>query len=134
MTKAVTGSKTAASALAHLAGLVRDVAAGLPETGGVEETRKWGQLAFLPRKPRVGTTVRLDILSDDPPRVGVYVHCQTTLIDTCRSLYGDVLTCEGNRAIILDASRPLPEAELQHVFQLALTYHMAKKAKRAKTF
>lgn len=107
--------------------LIREEAVLLPEIGGLEETRKWGELAFLPQKKCVGTTLRVAVASETPPRVGLYVHCQTSLIATCCDLFGDRLTYEGKRAVIVEADKPLPAAELRHISRMALTYHIAKK-------
>jgi len=115
-------------ALTQLRDMVRDVADGLPEIGELVETLKWGQPSFLPKRARVGTTIRMDAISDDPPRIALYVHCQTSLVETFRELYPDVLTFEGNRAVVLDASSPLPEKELRHCIEMALIYHKAKRA------
>ncbi len=114
-------------ALLRLRDMVRDVAATLPETGGLVETLKWGQPSFLPKRARVGTTIRMDAVSEDPPLIGLYVHCQTSLVATYRELYPDVMTFEGNRAVLLDASKPLPESELRHCIEMALMYHKAKR-------
>jgi len=117
--------------ISALRGLVLSVSKSDAAIGDLTETLKWGQLAFLPKKPRVGTTVRMDMVSEDPPRVALYFHCQTSLVETYRELYADDLNFEGNRAIILDASRPLPEDVLRHCLHMALTYHKAKKGKAA---
>ncbi|CDO61409.1 hypothetical protein BN1012_Phect3197 [Candidatus Phaeomarinobacter ectocarpi] len=111
--------------------LVREVAKSNADVGELVETLKWGQPSFLPKGPRIGTTVRMDAVSKDPVRVALYFHCQTTLVETFRELYSDTLNFEGNRAIVLDVSRPLPEAELRHCIEMALTYHKAKRTKAA---
>ncbi len=111
--------------------LVREVAKSNADVGELVETLKWGQPSFLPKRPRIGTTVRMDAVSEDPARVALYFHCQTTLVEMFRELYSDTLNFEGNRAIVLDASRPLPEAELRHCIEMALTYHKAKRTKAA---
>lgn len=111
--------------------LVREVAKSNADIGELVETLKWGQPSFLPKRPRIGTTVRMDAVSEDPVRVALYFHCQTTLVETFRELYSDTLNFEGNRAIVLDVSRPLPEAELRHCIEMALTYHKAKRTKAA---
>jgi len=121
-------SRAVQPALMQLRGMVREVASSIPEIGGLVETLKWGQPSFLPKRARVGTTIRIDAISDEPPRVGLYVHCQTSLVETFRELYPDVLMFEGNRAVVLDASRPLPERELCHCIEMALIYHKAKRA------
>jgi hypothetical protein len=56
----------------------------------------------------------------------MFFHCQTDLVDTFRELYPK-LSYSGNRAILLDAGKKLPEAELRHCVALALTYHLRKR-------
>ena len=114
--------------MARLRTLVREVAKDNPQIGELIETLKWGQPAYLPKKPRTGTTVRMDVVSEAPARVALYFQCQTTLVETFRALYPDVLSFEGNRAVVLDAAKPLPEDELGHCIGMALTYHTAKRA------
>ena len=92
--------------------LVREVAKSNADVGALVETLKWGQPSFLPKRPKTGTTVRMDVVSEKPARVALYFHCQTTLVETFRELYADALSFEGTRAIVLDASKPLPEDEL----------------------
>lgn len=111
--------------------MARQVAKSNPDVGELVETLKWGQPSFLPKKPKIGTTVRMDVVSEDPARVALYFHCQTSLVETFRELYPDTLHFEGNRAIVLDATKPLPEPELRHCIEMALTYHKAKRTKAA---
>lgn len=111
--------------------LVREVANSNPDIGELVETLKWGQPSFLPKRPKIGTTVRMDAVSETPPTVALYFHCQTSLVETYRELYPDTFTFEGNRAIVLDAKKPLPQAELRHCIEMALTYHKAKRTKAA---
>ncbi|MGD1935585.1 MAG: DUF1801 domain-containing protein [Candidatus Phaeomarinobacter sp.] len=121
-------SKTVQPSLKRLRKLVHEVVSATPEIGEIVETLKWGQPSFLPKRARIGTTVRMDAVSETPPRVALYFHCQTTLVDTFRHLYPDALEFKGNRAVLLDASKPLPEAELRHCIEMALIYHVAKRA------
>ena len=88
------------------------------------ETLKWNQLAFLPDKPNIGTTIRLDATVDG--QIAAYFHCKTTLVDTFRELYPKTFRFEGNRALIMHADN-LPESALKHCFALALTYHQDKR-------
>ena len=111
-------------ALELLAGLIREVGNGLPEIGELVETRKWDQQSFLPKKARVGTTVR--IAAPSPTTVAMYVHCQTTLVDQWRGLFPE-LTFEGNRALVMDATAPLPLEALKVCVRSALLYHLAKR-------
>jgi len=90
------------------------------------ETLKWTQLAFLPAKPRTGTTIRLDVVEGN---LIAFFHCQTTLVDTFRQLYPQEFCFEGNRALIVPINQPIPTEALKHCFGLALTYHSAQRRK-----
>ncbi|MBU1376575.1 MAG: DUF1801 domain-containing protein [Alphaproteobacteria bacterium] len=92
---------------------------------GVEliETLKWGQPAYLPARPRVGTTVRIDAVKGSPELYAVYVNCKTTLLDSYRLLYPDAFAFEVQRALIFSTAEPPPEEALRHCLALALTYH-----------
>jgi hypothetical protein len=46
--------------LLHLRALIFAAAADLPGTGGLVETLKWGQPAYLTVKPKTGSTIRID--------------------------------------------------------------------------
>ena len=107
-----------------LARIIRRVAATLPEIGELVETEKWGQQAFHPSRPRIGTTIRIDKVNER--EVAMYVHCQTTLVDTFRSYFPD-LTFQGDRGIIFDVSCPLPEHEIEVCAREALLYHLNKR-------
>ncbi len=109
--------------------LIFRTAARTPGVGELQETLKWGQPSYLTSETKSGSTVRIDAIKDDPNHVAVYFHCQTNLVSTFRDMYGDALSFEGNRAIILDTRQKLPEKELRHCLAHALTYHLAKKKK-----
>lgn len=104
--------------------------AAVAEVGPLTETLKWAEPAFLPAKARTGTTVRLGWKPPSPERCAVLFHCQTTLIDDFRGQFAKELRFEGNRAIVLDAGRPLPEAPLAACLAMALTYHHHKRRGR----
>jgi hypothetical protein len=91
--------------------------------GDLVETLKWGQPAYLPATPRMGTTVRIDALKGSKAGYGAFFHCQTTLVATFRERYGDAFRFDGNRAIVFSADEKVPEKALQHCFALALAYH-----------
>ncbi len=111
--------------------LIYSTAAGNSQIGPLVETLKWGQPAYLPQKPRTGTTVRLGFTDKTPDRIQMFVHCQTTLIDTYRTILGsepgDVLSFEGNRAIVIAIKPALPTAPLALCIDAAFTYHLKKK-------
>ena len=87
------------------------------------ETLKWGEPAYLPKRPRIGTTLRLNTLKSGAG-YALYFPCTTTLADTFRGLYGAALTIEGARAIVFGMGDAVPEAELRHCVAIALTYHL----------
>lgn len=109
--------------------LIFQTAAKTEGVGELQETLKRGQPSYLTPETKSGTTVRIDAIKDDPNHVAVYFHCQTNLVPTFRDMYGDKLTFEGNRALVLDVRQKLPEKELRHCLASALTYHLAKKKK-----
>lgn len=94
----------------------------------LKETLKWGQLSFTCSK---GTTVRIDKPKYSSCHYGLYVHCQTCLIDTYKTLYGDLfndknISYENNRAIIFHQDQELPTVALKHCLLLAFEYHQRK--------
>ncbi len=98
-------------------------AARTANAGPVEETLKWGEPAYLTKE---GSTVRIDWKERSPHEVAMYFHCQTSLVDTFRALYGDLLRFEGNRAILLGLDDEVPVEAIGHCVALALTYHRVK--------
>jgi len=123
--------KQAQVKLLQLRKLIYNTAAGNSSIGPLVETLKWGQPAYLPKKPRVGTTVRLGFSDKTPDKIQMFVHCQTTLVDTYRTLLGsepdELLSFEGNRAIVIAMKPALPKAPLALCIEAALTYHLNKK-------
>ncbi len=117
--------------LTRLRALVLETAVETVGVGRIEEALKWGQPSFLTPDTGAGSTVRIDAVNGSRPSVAVYFHCQTDLVSTFRQIYPDTFEFEANRALHLDAGRPLPETELKHCISLALTYHLRKKRKAA---
>lgn len=109
--------------LMQLRHLILEVASENPKIGALEETLKWGQISYLPKKRKVGTTVRIDQVKDSQ-QVAMFVPCSTTLLDTYRTMYADELSFEGDRAILLDIDTDLPIDKLRACIELALTYHL----------
>lgn len=112
--------------LLALRNLILTTAAETKSVGPLVETLKWGEPAYLPTAPRVGTTVRINALKGSPDKVAVLFHCQTNLVASFRERYPDVLKFEGNRAIVLPVAKPLPKQALKHCIAMALTYHLRK--------
>jgi hypothetical protein len=106
--------------------LILDTAKTTKGVGRIEEALKWGQPSYLTAETGSGSTIRIDRVKSADNQVAVFFHCQTDLVDTFRELYPK-LSYSGNRAILLDADKKLPEAELRHCVALALTYHLRKR-------
>lgn len=118
--------KATRSALQALRELILATAAETQGVGALVETLKWGEPAYMPKTPRVGTTVRINALKGSPDRVAVFFHCQTNLVASFREQYPDLLEFEGNRAIVLPVAKALPAKALKHCVAMALTYHLRK--------
>jgi len=89
----------------------------------LEETLKWGEPAYLTKH---GSTVRIDWKSKHPNNFFIYFNCKTTLVETFKEIYFDVLNFEGNRAIVLKVDGPLPKNELAVCILMSLRYHKIK--------
>tara|TARA_R110000868_G_scaffold96110_22_gene264431 strand:- start:3129 stop:3536 length:408 start_codon:yes stop_codon:yes gene_type:complete len=110
--------------LMALRGIIFRTATETEGVGEIVETLKWGQPSYLTMKPKSGTTIRIDAHGDG---CAIFVNCKTTLVDTYRELYGDVLKFEGTRAVVFSVKDELPADVVQHCVALALTYHKRKK-------
>ena len=108
------------SDLAPLRQLVLSVAASNPAIGSLAESLKWGEPSYTPQKKGIGSSVRIALRKDG--MVALNFICHTGLVDRFREIYGDSLAFEGNRTIVMDPSKPLPEPELRHCIAMALTY------------
>ena len=110
--------------LERIRALIFETAAALDGVGPITETLKWGEPAYLTERSRSGTTVRLGWKAARPQECALLVHCQTTLVDTWRSLFPELIF-DGNRALRLPLDEPLPEPALRRCIEMALTYHRA---------
>lgn len=100
------------------------------ETAGVgplTETLKWGEPAYLTEATGSGSTIRLG-LPKSPGNVGaVLFNCRTSLVETFRARFPEAFAFQGNRAILLDPSVPLPADPLAICLAMALTYHCRRR-------
>jgi hypothetical protein len=113
--------------LAALRRLILDTAKTTKGVGAIKETLKWGQLSFVTPETRSGSTIRIDVVKSNPKRYAMYFHCQTNLVASFRQLYPKEFAYEGNRAILFDLDKSVPEKPLRHCIALALTYHLEKR-------
>jgi Domain of unknown function (DU1801) len=106
--------------------LIFKTAAVTPGVGELEETLKWGEPAYLTSKSRTGSTIRLGWKKSKPTQVAMYFNCQTTLVETFRSLFPDDFEFEGKRALVFTESAPVPTDALCLCIATALTYHLKR--------
>jgi uncharacterized protein DUF1801 len=118
--------KPVSTRLRALRKLILETARKTDGVGPIEETLRWGQASYLTSESKSGSTIRIDQVKGTSGQYAVYFHCQTNLVETFRELYPQ-LRFSGSRAILLDATEEMPEAELRHCVALALTYHFNKR-------
>ena len=114
--------ETARTRLEELRNLVLRVISEL-ELGEVEESLKWGEPSY---SVKTGSPLRMDWKLKSPNNYYLFFNCQTKLVDTFRELFGEKLEFDGNRAIVLSLSEPLPETTIKQCLELALTYQQRK--------
>lgn len=107
--------------------LILDVANHHPEMGALEETLKWGEPSYLPKKKNIGSTVRLNWRPAYGEKVGLFVMCSTSLISEFKTHYPDELEFEGKRCVWVPLKGALQVEPLKHCIALALTYHLRKR-------
>jgi hypothetical protein len=103
--------------------LIFETAADIEGIGPLTETLKWGEPAYLTEATGSGSTIRLGWFRSSERECAVLFNCRTTLVDDFRSQFPGVFAYEKNRAILLDARKPLPSAPLSACLGMALTYH-----------
>ena len=109
--------------------LIFNVAANNDDIGALSERLRWGQVSYLTKQTKSGSTVRIDALSRH--KIAIYFICTSNLVEEFRRHYGDLLTFSKNRAIHLDPDKALPTNAIKHCIELALTYRLRKKINRA---
>jgi len=103
--------------------LILRTASSTEGVGELEETLKWGEPAYLTSKSKSGSTIRIDWKKVQPDEYAMYFNCQTTLIETFKTLFPTEFKFEGNRAIVFKVSESVPADSLVFCAAAALTYH-----------
>lgn len=103
--------------------LVLKTAVCTPGVGPLEETLRWGEPAYLTTQSKSGSTVRMDWKAKQPEQYAMYFNCQTTLVETFKTLFPTDFQFEGNRAIVFKLADTVPRSALQFCVATALTYH-----------
>lgn len=103
--------------------LIYTTASTTPGVGPLRETLKWGEPAYLTEVTGSGSTIRLGRSRSPAASCAILFNCRTTLIETFRAHFSETFAYQGNRAILLGASGPLPTEPLAICLAMALTYH-----------
>ena len=111
--------------------LIFAIATAHDDIGRLTETLKWGEPAYLTDETGSGSTIRLGRLKDSE-HAAILFNCKTTLIDTFRERFPDQFEYRQTRALLLPAAGKLPKRELSICLSLALTYHLDRRAKKAR--
>ncbi len=111
--------------------LIFETAAEIDAVGALEETLKWGEPAYLTSQSKSGSTIRIGWKRSHPTKYALYFNCQTTLVDTFRTLFDGELEFEGNRAIVFDDDESMPIDATRQCIAAALTYHRARRRSTA---
>ena len=109
--------------------LILDVAAKTPGVGALEETLKWGEPAYITAVSKSGSTLRIAWKKSTPTQYAMYFNCQTTLVDSFKTMFPTAFKFAGNRAIVFDAHDEMPVEALRICIAMALTYHSNRRAK-----
>jgi Domain of unknown function (DU1801) len=105
--------------------LILDTAANTEGVGALQETLKWGEPAYVTAQSKSGSTVRID-RKKKSDSYAIYFNCNTTLVDSFRSLFPHSFTFEGNRALVFALNDDLLKKDLSFCIGMALTYHVKK--------
>jgi hypothetical protein len=109
-----------------LRAMVFEVAASTAGVGELQETLKWGEPAYLTAGSKSGSTIRIAPRKASSTQYALYFNCQTTLVDTFRTLFPTEFSYEGNRSIVFDTNTKVPAQALKFCIAMALTYHRNK--------
>ena len=115
---------TVRSKLLGLRQLIFETAEKTSGVGPVQETLKWGVPSYHDGSKN-GTPIRL-APAKEPGHYGLYVHCQTSLIDDFRKAHPDSFKYGGTRALLFGPEDQPPQPELEEFITGALTYHRSK--------
>ena len=116
--------------LLALRALIFKTATTTDGVGKLEETLKWGEPAYVTSESKSGSTVRIAWKKSAPAQYAIYFNCQTTLVETFRTLFPSEFKFEGNRAIVFAVSGIVPTDSLVFCISAALTYHRNKASSR----
>ena len=108
--------------LLQLRTIIFDVAAS-HQLGEVHESIKWGEPSY---SVKGGTPVCMGWKATTPQQCFLFFNCHTSLVETFRERYADLLILQGNRAIVLNLNSPIPALIFRQCVKMAFTYKTIK--------
>ena len=78
--------------------LIFEVAQDDPRIGGIEETLRWGEPAYITSQNKTGSTIRLGI-EKGSGMPALFFNCKTNLVEEFRQQFGGALRFAKNRAV-----------------------------------
>lgn len=124
--RTATWPENAQSCFAQLRGIIHDVATQA-DIGPLDESLKWGQPAWRPKRARTGSTLRVDWSPETPNRLLAFVDCKTDLAAQMDHRFPKQFHNDGRRALAFDLDTPLDENAVWHLAHITLTYHRSKR-------
>lgn len=108
----------------ELRALILEVASEDPRIGSIEEAVKWGEPSYIPSDTKSGVAIRMDWKAKSPDKYFLFFNCKTSLVSDFRSMFGEALEFQKNRAIILDINQNIQEVMIRECIKMALTYNL----------
>ena len=102
-----------------------EVAGESEQIGQVTECLKWDSPSYVTSAPKSGTTLRLSRPKGNASEYGLFVHCQTSLVEEFKVAYPH-LKYDKNRGVLFDSDQPIAIDIVKQFIYLALTYHCRK--------
>ncbi|MEM7520466.1 MAG: hypothetical protein AAF307_05460 [Pseudomonadota bacterium] len=95
--------------------------------GALEESLKWGQPAWRPKRPRTGATLRMSWDPATPEHLLLFVDCKTDLAARMQHLYPDLPVNDGRRQMAVSLEQALPSQALRHLAEMTFAYHLDRR-------
>lgn len=116
--------------LLFLRELIFKVAGVTEGVGELTEALRWGQPSYLTLSSKSGSMIRIDQITLDKKQsakqYAMFFHCQTSLVETFKTLFPTQFNFVGHRSIVFDIDDVIPIKELNYCIELALTYYLNK--------
>lgn len=97
------------------------------DIGPLDESLKWGQPAWRPKRPRTGSTLRLNWTSQAPDKLAAFVDCKTDLAAQMLTRFPESCGNDGRRCLTFPVEGALKTDAVWTLAWLTFTYHRGKR-------